>query len=99
MFREFIYLLITVGALSLMFFLIKNHGKEMKLFIIVYLTIYLIYHLTTPSLTYYPWIAPDDVKTGPPIHLFYPKNPLGWVVRKRKRKKKKKPSMDFRLLY
>ena len=60
---------------------------------------YLIYRLTTPTLKYRPWVIPDKVSEGPPIQLFYPENPFGFVARTVKNPNEKIPEVDFKLLY
>ena len=63
----FISILLTMG----------KYGKQSRMILTIFATIYLIYFLTTPNSTKKKWIEPDEVSYGPPIQLYYPKNPLG----------------------
>ena len=77
----------------------RKKPKETKLFLVIYFTLFLIYRVTTPTLKYRPWIIPEQVMEGPPIQLFYPDNPFGFVARTVKDPNEKIPEVNFKLVY
>ena len=91
--------LMILAAFALGIYFWKKHPKYTKLVLILYLTMYLIYRLTTPTLKYRPWVVPDKVSEGPPIQLFYPENPFGFVARTVKNPDEKIPEINFKLVY
>jgi len=93
------YYLMLAAIIGVIYFLFKNFPKQTKLFLVAYFTMFIIYRLTTPTLQYKPWIVPDDVTEGPPIHLYYPDNPFGWIARTEKKPHQKIPDIDFKLIY
>ena len=97
--KSIAYYIMILALFALGIYFWKNHPKYTKLVLILYLTMYLIYRLTTPTLKYRPWVVPDKVSEGPPIQLFYPENPFGFVARTVKNPNEKIPEVDFKLLY
>ncbi len=92
----YIFVLVVLGILFLGH---RKKPKETKLFLVIYFTLFLIYRLTTPTLKYRPWIIPKQVVEGPPVQLFYPDNPFGFVSRTVKDPKEKIPELEFKLVY
>jgi len=97
--KSIAYYIMILALFALGIYFWKKHPKYTKLVLILYLTMYLIYRLTTPTLKYRPWVVPDKVSEGPPIQLFYPENPFGFVARTVKNPNEKIPEVDFKLLY
>ena len=97
--KSIAYYIMILALFALGIYFWKKHPKYTKLVLILYLTMYLIYRLPTPTLKYRPWVVPDKVSEGPPIQLFYPENPFGFVARTVKNPNEKIPEVDFKLLY
>tara|TARA_B100000029_G_scaffold417927_1_gene422791 strand:- start:661 stop:996 length:336 start_codon:yes stop_codon:yes gene_type:complete len=97
--KSIAYYIMILALFALGIYFWKKHPKYTKLVLVLYLTMYLIYRLTTPTLKYRPWVVPDKVSEGPPIQLFYPENPFGFVARTVKNPNEKIPEVDFKLLY
>ena len=97
--KSIAYYIMILALFALGIYFWKKHPKYTKLVLILYLTMYLIYRLTTPTLKYRPWVVPDKVSEGPPIQLFYPENPFGFVARTVKNPNEKIPEVDCKLLY
>ena len=97
--KSIAYYIMILALFALGIYFWKKHPKYTKLVLVLYLTMYLIYRLTTPTLKYRPWVIPDKVPEGPPIQLFYPENPFGFVARTVKNPNEKIPEVDFKLLY
>ena len=94
MLRIILNILMFLVAIGIFIFLFKKYPDGVKLLLSAYLTMYIIYRLTTPQLKYKPWIVPDDITEGPPIQLYYPENPFGFVARTSKHPKEKKPEIS-----
>jgi hypothetical protein len=93
------YYILIFSILGILFMGYRKKPKETKLFLVIYFTLFLIYRLTTPTLKYRPWIIPQQVVEGPPIQLFYPNNPFGFVSRTVKNPNEKIPEIDIKLVY
>ena len=97
--KNIAYYVMILAAFALGIYFWKKYPEYAKLVLIAYFTMYLIYRLTTPTLKYRPWIIPDEVTEGPPIQLFYPENPFGFVARTVKNPDQKIPEVNFKLVY
>ena len=75
--KSFIYYLFILVVFTCILLTMGKYGKQSRMILTTFATIYLIYSLTSLKSPKKKWIEPDEVSYGPPIQLYYPKNPLG----------------------